>query len=149
MKGYASFEVFTAYEQKLLERATYLVGSIPDNFLPNDYLRCHELARAVGFFMHLPHQDGAYGSVEHTWLWTRPLVRLEDGQQPPVILDVYAVGRLPMVQLVDYSSSGPMQRTIYKYPRNIPDVNQKIVDQLIAFFEKNAALTDLLIQSLR
>lgn len=83
-------------------------------------VRCHELARAVGRVLGLPVQDGNYTCVAHSWLLVPDARRprksqLDPGGTPGVIgetprqaayfyswiLDVYAVGRLPMVQLVD------------------------------------------------
>jgi hypothetical protein len=44
----------------------------------------------------LDYQDGRYGIVNYTWLWTGTSRN---------VLEVYAVGRVPMVQLVGASSA--------------------------------------------
>jgi hypothetical protein len=61
-------------------------------------LRCHELSRAVG--LHLlaqgfsPHVvDSSLGGIDHSWI-------VLSGESNQVILDVYAPGRLPQVQLL-------------------------------------------------
>jgi len=49
-------------------------------------------------------QDGKYGFVEHSWLWTKPISEckiLTPRLGFPNILDVYCVGSLPLVRLVD------------------------------------------------
>lgn len=53
--------------------------------------RCHETAIAVGAVEHLSVVHGTHGTVEHSWLIVRGRL----------ILDVFCVGRLPLVQLVD------------------------------------------------
>ena len=73
-------------------RANAFVHRIPNEVLAE--LRCHELARAVAHVLDLPVQDGSHGLVDHSWLWTGTRTA------PGNILDVYCVGRLPMVQLV-------------------------------------------------
>jgi hypothetical protein len=87
---------FSADELRALEIATRLVSKIPDvaTFTP----RCHEIARAVAvtlkkYEIEVDVVDGTYGSMEHTWLVT-------DREN---ILDTYAPGREPQVQLVDMS----------------------------------------------
>ncbi len=102
MRSYSETNIFGASDRKLLNLADALVVRLGDR--PKT-VRCHELARAVGEVLKLPFQDGMYGFVEHTWLWTHPLGDGADYSDilriGPNILDVYCVGRLPMVQLVD------------------------------------------------
>jgi hypothetical protein len=101
MKGYSAYEVFSKEELKCFNYATELVGRLSES----KTLRCHELARAVGSVLGLQHQDGYYGFVNHTWLWTTPLewndLTTYTRLGFPNILDVYSVGSLPMVRLVD------------------------------------------------
>jgi hypothetical protein len=135
MKGYsASEEGFKPFEQRLLLQATQLVDCIPETLWGGGPLRCHELARACGKFLNLPVADGRYGSVEHSWLWTRPLTPMQPGESPPNILDVYAVGRLPMVQLVDYSSHGPRHHKHYSFGSPRSDIDERVVARLIDLF---------------
>lgn len=86
----------------LWKAATKLVEQVED---PKDNIRCHELARAVGVLLHLEVEDGLYGYVDHSWLWTKPFPRdLNEVQLHgdfPNILDVYSLGQLPMVRLVN------------------------------------------------
>lgn len=84
-------------------------------------LRCHELTRAIHLTVYeteykLDVIDGKCGPVEHSWL------RFSDG----VILDVYAPGRLPAVQLVD-----PIVGTMYQAGKRRDDIKQMIIDQLV------------------
>lgn len=124
MKGYAT-QVFNDTEFRMLDQATQLVAAIPEDFPPckGNLLRCHELARAVGKFLNLPVVDGHYGRVEHSWLWTKPHRH---------ILDVYAVGRYPMVLLVDYEFFTIHRQ--YKYPYSIPGIDREVVSALVDLF---------------
>ena len=83
----------------LYERAVVLVASLPDeDHLLGKPVRCHEVARAVGRILGLPVVDGVCGAVQHSWL---TIQAHRDPDERTFILDVYAVGRLPPVQLVD------------------------------------------------
>jgi len=102
--------------------------AVPDP-LPNVTLRCHEMARAVtrlldpaeGVQVHV--EDGKFGAVEHSWL-------LLVGRGP-AILDVYAVGTLPPVQLHDMSPALPTMRNYEKgFPRT--DIREDVVDTVVA-----------------
>jgi hypothetical protein len=103
--SYSERAVFTADEKQLLYQAERCVARIPSTLADS---RCHEVARAVGHHLGLAHQDGFYGFVDHTWLWTAPFA--DPCYEPsrnktrigfPHVLDVYCVGSLPMVRLVD------------------------------------------------
>jgi len=102
MRGYTETKIFWPSEMVLFHRATALVACI-EEAVPE--IRCHELARAVGRILELEVQDGHYGFVEHSWLWTRPLPKELREQECrlglPHLLDVYSVGQLPMVRLLD------------------------------------------------
>lgn len=91
MKSYSETTVFRREDLELLAEASRLVAAVPDPPEGASPWRCHELARAVGAVLGLRAQDGRYGLVDHTWLWV--------GEPPRAVLDVYAVGRLPQVQL--------------------------------------------------
>lgn len=94
--GYSATNVFRKEHQELLRRAEKGVAALPEI----DGLRCHEVARAVGQWLGLDYADGLYGAVQHTWLWVP--VKPGPGVLRVIhILDVYAVGRLPIVQLID------------------------------------------------
>ena len=83
-------------------------------------LRCHELARAVKIVV--DHEralyvlDGKCGPIEHSWL------SFSDG----VILDPYAPGRMPAVQMID-----PIVGAAYRPGTPRSDIQQEIVDRLV------------------
>lgn len=140
MRSYSEDNIFTQGEIYLFRRATRLVDSIADR--PDVRLvRCHELARAVSQVIGLPIQDGMYGFVEHTWLWTRELpkeyfeglsLRAGDLCPGPNILDVYSVGSLPMVRLVDGGHAQlPHIGWSYRPTRAREDINHEIVASLV------------------
>lgn len=132
MIGYAERHVFTMREKDLLRRARLLVERAPYEAF-GEPVRCHELARAVGRVLDLEHQDGRFGFVEHTWLWTE---RLSDKFAPPWvlprILDVYVPGSLPQVQLVDTASGLPPRY----YLSNVFDVviREDVIEEIIQWF---------------
>lgn len=107
------------------ERACKVVAAIPDGIegLEEITIRCHELARAVSFFLEVPFVDGKYGAMEHSWLeWY-------DRMRQRTILDVYAVGRLPMVQLI----SEPIGLLdLWREGELRDDINHHVVDTLLA-----------------
>lgn len=97
MKGYSSTSYFHPELVGLFERATALVAALPE---PRDvdHIRCHELTRAVFIMLSSTDYDihvvdGTYGMIDHSWL------ELSLDGVTHAILDCYAVGRLPMVQL--------------------------------------------------
>jgi hypothetical protein len=101
MKGYSEQTVFSHQSVLAFRRATRMVERVVDT---KTSTRCHELARACQLaLLSLGHPhwliaDGHYGIVEHSWLEMSPETNHH------AILDVYSVGRLPMVQLVDIRS---------------------------------------------
>jgi hypothetical protein len=131
MQGYSGTEIFESRDIDLFKYATRLVDKIPEDFLPaGEELRCHELARAVGSLLSIPFVDGRFGSVEHSWLWTRQSER-------PVILDVYTVARLPMVQLIDYCAWQVRASDFYlisPFPRT--DIKTAVIDSLLDFWSR-------------
>lgn len=131
MLGYSYTNVFTQHEIDFYNRAVKLVEKIPES-VNMKTLRCHEVARAVGTILGLPFTDGEYGSCDHTWLWTTPGL---DGEFPGNILDVYCIGRLPIVQLIGHSIPGVdfiANRSLYScYPFPRKDINQTTVDTII------------------
>lgn len=141
MIGYSEMKVFSPHERYLWDRATRLVGLVDHADFPD--LRCHELARAVGRVLELPVQDGYYGFVDHSWLWTRHLERkIGSFGFPhvfPHVLDVYSVGSLPMVRLVDGEhTSLPHVGWAYRPGDPRSDVDERTVDALVRIFEAAA-----------
>lgn len=94
MKSWAEKHVFLPLELAKFREATRMVEELrePANGAPP--WRCHEVARVVGKRLGLAVLDGKYGSVDHSWL-------VFPGSPRLTILDVYAVGSLPIVRLVD------------------------------------------------
>ena len=117
MTGYAA-SVIPVEIQALRERAAKLVGWLPEG------MRCHEVARAVGEVLGLPVVDGRYGCVNHSWL-------VVDGY----ILDVYCVGRLPLVQVVDMSPTLP-HRSDYQEGTARGDIDHAAVASAIGTWRR-------------
>ncbi len=86
-------------------------------------LRCHEVARAVGSFLHLEVVDGKFGNVEHSWLL------IQRDKNLPYILDTYSVGRLPTVQLMDPFWGLPHTKW-YKAGAPRKDIRENMVSHL-------------------
>jgi hypothetical protein len=134
MLGYAETDVFSGAELGLLQRAKTIVAWLPATIC-GSAVRCHELARAVQhLLLHTEVCDGWYGMVEHSWLWTKKPERfvVDDVEHLlgpfPNILDVYAPGRVPQVQLVANSSALP-----FEYRRGDPrkDVRADVIAALV------------------
>jgi len=129
MRNYSEYEIFHSKELEHLKKAQELIQLIPDEFMASDWkLRCHEVVRAVGVQLGLQVVDGLYGCVDHSWLLT--------GFRGPRsnILDVYAVGRLPQVQLIDMWYVGPRHDSLYKPKDDRTDIDCAVVEQLLQFF---------------
>lgn len=97
-------------------------------------LRCHELTRAIKRFLqngdvpyHPPNItlfDGKYSVVDHSWLE----LLLQRGEFSSLyILDVYAVGQLPQVQLLDVAFSLP-HRANYRAQARRDDIDMGVVN---------------------
>ena len=125
MRSYSETNVFSSKELDLLQKAIYLVAEIPDM---TPILRCHEVARIIGSLLNLQVQDGHYGPVEHSWLWMKPW---KNGKYPPNILDVYSVGSLPQVKLVNFSTILPDDNA-YKPGPVRDDIRQNVVSDIIS-----------------
>lgn len=67
-------------------------------------------ARFVGARLDLVVQDGYFGFVEHSWLWTGPQPQLI--WQIPNILDTYVPGALPQVQLDLTVKNAPVNSSV-------------------------------------
>ncbi len=160
MKSYSTTHIFSEREQHLHEMATHLISHLDEQAVLDaadrlrghtvksvelgsseegrEPLRCHELARAVGKLFDLPHQDGTYSHVDHSWLWTGPIERdlahhVRAGHRgfTPNVLDVYSVGRLPQVQLIDMHHMGLPHSVSYIVGREREDIDQHIVSALV------------------
>jgi hypothetical protein len=105
VRSYSERRVFTPPEISAWRRAQQLVGLVSDD--GGGEVRCHELARAVrrcllseglldGWTCVV--RDGSLCGIEHSWIE----IVARSGDPRRSILDVYAPGRLPQVQLVDH-----------------------------------------------
>jgi hypothetical protein len=130
MIGYAEREVFSAREKHLFRMATMLVSRVP-YALDGQPVRCHELARAVGRVLELTHEDGRFGFVEHTWLWTEPKdhPKFAAPWVLPNVLDVYVPGSMPQVQLVHMATGLPSRYYLSNLSFGIPD--DRVVEELV------------------
>jgi hypothetical protein len=133
VKSYSELNIFSTAELVFFERARFMVDKLT-GCLP--LLRCHELARAVGRVLGLPFQDGQYGFVDHSWLWTAPLQKERSEYKFrfgfPNILDVYSVGSLPMVRLVDCSVTAfPHVGWAYRPTDEREDIDLVVVNVLV------------------
>jgi len=139
MIGHAERSMFTNRERLLYRDAARLVEAMPADTAYGE-IRCHELARAVGAMLSLEVQDGYYGFVDHSWLWTRPLADchiLTSRVGFPNILDVYAVGRMPMVMLLDAEHTClPHVGWAYRPDKLRDDIRWDVVERLIALMRK-------------
>ncbi|MEE8368272.1 MAG: hypothetical protein V3S30_08135 [Thermoanaerobaculia bacterium] len=137
MNSYSERKIFDPNDVRLFRVAEKLVGKI-DKRAFDDELRCHEITRAVGQILKLPHQDGQYLFAAHSWLWIRPI---EPNQTAvgkyPRILDVYAVGSLPQVQLLDTLVLLQRVGIVYKPGEERTDIKQHIVDELVRQMQSN------------
>lgn len=109
MRSY-SRSIFSRVEQRLLTLAEEVVRLLPETNEEGGVIRCHEIARVVAECARraagkpvLWVQDGLYGFVDHTWLWTSEPRSHVDCLDCPNILDPYCVGSLPQVRLADCS----------------------------------------------
>lgn len=119
MITYAERVCFKPTHLRLRDRVEQLVARVSPSW--GNELRCHEIARAVHLVVYdrehrLLVVDGKCGPIEHSWL------HVADG----VILDPYAPGRIPAVQLVDL-----VVGSAYKPGDKRDDIRQVIVDQLV------------------
>jgi hypothetical protein len=132
MRSYSEEEIFSEAEVLLLQKATKVVAGLN----ASGGIRCHELARAIGWLLELEVQDGYYGFVDHSWLWTTRL-DLERVITPrlglPNILDVYCVGSMPMVRLVDCQHTAlPHVGWSYRPSEKRRDIDEGLVTKLHA-----------------
>lgn len=135
MIGYAEKEVFTDQEKALWVRAVRLVEFAPYFDGTNEPIRCHELARAVGAVLNLEHEDGRFGFVEHTWLWTTPREPRLTPWVLPNVLDVYTPGSMPQVQLVHMANGLPHRYSLQCV--SALDVRHDIVGRLVRVFQED------------
>jgi hypothetical protein len=103
---------------ELLRRVSHFVGIVPEQDEGGQEVRCHELARAVQSFLSQSEPlyrwevcDGKFLRLyDHSWLelttprdeLTKRAIRISGTER--VVLDVYAIGAVPQVQMVYQSA---------------------------------------------
>lgn len=126
--SYSARKVFSVGEMIAFHEAERIVSTFR---LPpaGQEMRCHEIARAVCDCLNqlgnvvggLQVVDGKYGGVEHSWIAL---------PRPEHIIDTYAVGRLPMVQLVEIGHWALPEHKGYTAGPAREDIDQSVVDYL-------------------
>lgn len=154
MIGYSGTTVFSEGAKLFLNIAERVVAAMPEE----DGLRCHEVARVVataisrrlslidvrerltnpvwpeeepGMVKRLYVIDGHYGAAEHSWLLTR-FYRHELKWWMVTILDTYAVGRLPTVQMLDPSLG---MGELYRPGPTRTDIRRETISRLASAVE--------------
>jgi hypothetical protein len=137
VKSYSE-TMFSKQERAMLATATRIVGLIPDRCGKRRHLtRCHEVARIVSRVLdelgvRAFVQDGVYGLVDHSWLWTSEpeadWMKTPMGIGCPNILDPYCVGSLPQVRLVGCAQPAlPHFGSMYQVRDRRSDINMNFV----------------------
>jgi hypothetical protein len=119
MNSYSE-KIFDTSEIILFGKATSLVAALRHDA----ELRCHELARAVARTLgSLRVFDGKFGSVDHSWCETEYMN----------VLDVYAAGSLPQVQLLHAGSRAWMlpHDKSYKVGEPRTDIREERLEALM------------------
>ncbi len=133
MRSYSEVFVFTERMVKIMHHAEKLVQLAPQ-LVPVDRLRCHEVTRYVAYWLEQSWGtatitvDGKYGAVEHSWM-----IFVDE---PGVILDVYAVGRLPQVQLVEARFPMSGRYNLYTVGKKRDDIYQNVIDDLCEAYQQ-------------
>ena len=146
MKSYSETDVFSPLAQAVHKLVSGLMSLLPDPEPRQPPWRCHEVARAVLTLLEEPLQaggsgaslhvfDGKYGppskgGVEHSWL-----ILLEPNKSG-VVLDPYAVGRLPQVQLIDWELQ---LACMYQASSYRTDINKDVVQHMVEHWRKALA----------
>ncbi len=128
---------FPRWAQEARERAVEIVKDIDDlmTVASTSLVRCHEVTHIVNGILgivdvmeygkHVDKMwvviDGKFGEVDHSWLVWR-------GDEKVIILDTYAVGSLPQVQLVDVQRLLPER---YFAGPCRTDINMEFVDRQV------------------
>lgn len=135
MIGYAERACLASAHLEAYRAARAFVGRVSSHLSPaGEEIRCHELARAVVRCLRpavparlsLRVVDGSLWSVQHTWI---EICGSPEETSLDAILDVYAPGRVPQVQLLDNHAS-----VIVGYRPGSPrgDIREAVVEVLVA-----------------
>lgn len=100
MQSYSATDVFSVTLRNLMLRIEATLSKMADDLPSRQVVRCHEVVQAFHMLLTIERWetelfDGHYGPVEHSWL-----VITDPYRSRKFILDIYSVGRLPMVQLL-------------------------------------------------
>lgn len=148
-----SQKLFSEDEKRMLGMAIRIVQAIDSRGGPgNSPTRCHEVARIVSAIlksngMDVYVQDGQYGLVDHSWLWTsKPAtdwLESPTGYMCPNILDPYCVGSLPQVRLVSCAETClPHFGAMYQIRAQRKDIRGPFVVEQTLLVTKKLAMTD-------
>lgn len=124
MIGYTQQQVLSARAIGIFVRTTQAVAGLAEHHK----LRCHELARAVCIWLFQQSEhgvvvDGHFGIAEHSWLYL---------PEHKAILDPYAVGRLPMVQIISADAGiGTFVRDYKSDRTQRQDIDKQMVATLV------------------
>ena len=122
MNSYST-RIFPADLVHLRDVVERFVADLPDT--AGHGLRCHEVARVVTRVFDVGAVvDGVYGPVDHSWI-------VFEGR--PYILDPYAVGRLPQVQMLTVELG---LATLYQERAQRDDIDTSLVADLAARHEQ-------------
>lgn len=106
-------EIFSAQELRFYDHVYHLVKALFNrgDKIEGEWIRCHEMAEAIGRKVDLPVAHGMYSSSHHSWLWTKQpdddeIQRFKVDHcwrhaSRPKIIEVYSVAKLPECQLID------------------------------------------------
>lgn len=152
MLSYVQRNIFDVQTLDLWRKATNIVNAIPTvwaEFEPDVWvapnmpdpprtswreLRCHEIARVVADMLGLDREehvvDGQYGGADHTWIALDQDVITASGREPRHVLDTYACGRMPQVQLVDIHFMLP-ERDGYRPGPRRTDIRESLISAII------------------
>jgi hypothetical protein len=121
--------IFSPEELACYEIATAAVASLPES----SDTRCHEIARAVnqmlidrGYFR-WDVIDGYFGIAQHSWLVHK---------RTNCILDCYAVGSYPMVQLHNTVILAVRSTRKYKEDQRRDDIDEAAVRTLLSYMKE-------------
>lgn len=127
MRSISETTYFSSRALDLLERVELAIAVIHHR----KELRCHEVARAIGEFFGVHVVDGYFGVADHSWCTFEDHSEADRFRQ--YILDPYAVGRLPQVQLITVSGPvGMAAQQMYREAAPRTDIDATIVSNLIS-----------------
>lgn len=143
MKSIVETEYFHKDDLRLVYLVQLAVALLPTDIGAPKGIRCHELTRAIKHqFPQLGVVDGKYGTVEHSWCTLPAEVGV---RSRPMIIDVYAVGRFPQVQLIDtfpclchaHDPRFPVVSQLFRGLTLRDDIRENVVKKMNSFLDEN------------